>query len=195
MREIQSWGAKAIIIGDVPVDFPPVKPADLGDGFHVVVVNTFSQDEPLDKILAAIHQLPDIRFHITGNPKHARNAYLNKLPSNARFTGWLSDDQYASLLRAADTVMCLTTHDHTMQRGAYEAMAMEKPLITSNWEILRNTFYYGTIHVNDNVAEISKAIARAKREPDKLSMEMKQLRHERLDIFSANLRTLQEFTT
>lgn len=194
-KKVESWGATAMIIGDVPVDFPSVKPATLGPGFHVVVINSFSQDEPLDEILAATKQLPDVQFHITGNPKHARNEYLESLPGNARLTGWLSDDEYAALLRAADTVMCLTTHDHTMQRGAYEAMALDKPLITSNWELLRKTFYYGTIHVGATVQEIVQAVNQAKREHEKLVQEMQQLRHERSDVFATNLQALREILT
>lgn len=194
-REVENWGAKALIIGDVPVDFPEVEPATLGPGFHVVVINTFSQDEPLNEILAATKELPEVQFHVTGNPKHSRIQYLEPLPTNVRLTGWLTDDGYAALLRAADTVMCLTTHDHTMQRGAYEAMALEKPLITSNWELLRKTFYNGTIHVNATGSEIAQAVIQAKRERDKLAQGMQQLRRERLDIFASNLNALQEILT
>ncbi len=194
-REVENWGAKAIIIGDVPVDFPEVEPAALGPGFHVVVINTFSQDEPLNEILAATKELSEVQFHVTGNPKHSRIQYLEPLPANVRLTGWLTDDEYAALLRAADTVMCLTTHDHTMQRGAYEAMALDKPLITSNWELLRKTFYNGTIHVDAAVKDIARAVNQARRERDDLARGMQQLRRERLDIFATNLQALQKIST
>ena len=72
-KQVESWGARAIIIGDVPVEFGTGEPANLGPGFHVVVINTFSQDEPLDEVLLAAKQLPEVRFHITGNPRHSRN--------------------------------------------------------------------------------------------------------------------------
>jgi glycosyltransferase involved in cell wall biosynthesis len=191
-QKVVNWGARAIIIGDVPVEFPLIKPVDFGAGFHVVVINTFSIDEPLDEILAAAKRLPEVHFHITGNPKHARNRWTESLPANARFTGWLSDEEYAGLLVGADTIMCLTTHDHTMQRGAYEAMALGKPLITSNWGLLRETFYYGTIHVNNTVNEIADAVTRAMGEWRDLTTGMQQLRHERLEAFAVNLKTLQE---
>ncbi len=189
---VESWGAKALIIGDVPVDFPPVKPAALPPGFNVVVINTFSQDEPINEILLATKQTPEVNFHITGNPKHSRNQYVERLPTNVRLTGWLSDDDYAGLLRAADAVMCLTTHDHTMQRGAYEAMALEKPLITSNWELLRKTFYNGTIHVNANATEIAKAVNQSTLQRTELGIGMRTLRRERLEIFTKNLNALRE---
>ena len=194
-QKVVSWGARPIIIGDVPVEFPLMKPVELGAGFHVVVINTFSSDEPLDEILAAAKRLPEVHFHITGNPKHARNRWTESLPANVRLTGWLSDEEYAGLLVGADTVMCLTTHDHTMQRGAYEAMALGKPLITSHWGLLRETFYYGTIHVDNTANEIASAVVRAIGERRDLMTGMQRLRRERLDAFAVNLKTLQETLT
>ena len=190
-RQVESWGARAIIISDVPVDFHGVEPAELGTGFHVVVINTYSQDEPLDEILLAAKALPGCQFHVTGNPRHARNSLNQAVSANVRLTGWLTEQSYAALLLAADVIVCLTTHNHTMQRGGYEAMALEKPLITSNWALLRETFSTGTIHVDNSVADIANAITRAMAERRQLAADMAGLRRERLQIFLSNLRTLQ----
>lgn len=189
---VQRWGAQVVVIGDVPVEFPRVQPAQLGNGSHVAVINTFSQDEPLDEVLAAAYSLPQVTFHITGNQKHARHQYKLVPPSNVRFTGWLSEEDYASLLLAADLAMCLTTHDHTMQRGAYEAMALEKPLITSDWELLRRTFCRGTIHVRNTATEIAAAVLRCVSERPLLTAGMRQLRDERLSIFATSLKALEQ---
>ncbi len=190
--EVESWGARAMVIGDVPVEFPEVQPAALGEGPHVAVINTFSQDEPLDDILMAAAALPDVQFHITGSLRHARIAYATSPPPNVRFTEWLSDDDYAALLLAADAVISLTTHDYTMQRGGYEAMALEKPLITSDWGVLRDTFYLGTVHVDNSPEAIAKAVTQVLSERPRLLAEMRQLRRERFDRFADTLRTLQE---
>ena len=190
-QQVENWGAKAVVIGDVPVEFHIEASAKLGPGFHVVVVNTFSQDEPLDEILLAAEKLLDVRFHITGDPRHARMTWSESSPANVRFTGWLPDQEYAALLDAADVVISLTTHDHTMQRGGYEAMALEKPLITSNWPVLRETFSAGTIHVENTAAAIGAAIACVRRDQLRLTTDMGCLRRERLQIFNTNLKTLQ----
>lgn len=190
-QEVEKWGARAMVVGDVPVDFPDIAPFDLGSGSNVVVINTFSQDEPLDEVLLAAKLLPDISFHITGNLKHARAHWSASLPPNARFTGWLSDYDYTALLRGADVVMCLTTHDHTMQRGAYEAMALQKPLITSNWDILRETFNDGTIHVDNSSQEIARAVKRAINNSSSMTEEMRKLGKERLQVFEDSMRELR----
>lgn len=191
-RIVESWGAQAMIIGDVPVSFPLTKEVDLGAGFHVVVINTFSQDEPLDAILAAASALPQVKFHITGNPKHARQTWSAISPPNVRFTGWLSDTEYAALLRSVGAIVCLTTRDHTMQRGAYEAMALEKPLITSNWGLLRDTFYAGTLYVDNTPQDITAAVMASQQRAGELSAAMASLRKERHTIFDRAIQSLLE---
>ena len=114
------------------------------------------------------------------------------MPSNARFTGWLSDEEYAALLGAANMVVTLTTHDHTMQRGGYEAMAAEKPLITSDWPLLRKTFSRGTLHVDNTAEGIAAAIRRASFEQTTLTTEMRQLRRERSAAFGHLIAGVQE---
>jgi glycosyltransferase involved in cell wall biosynthesis len=190
--QVGAWGAKALIIPDVPVQFAAVPPARLGAGVHVAVVNTFSQDEPLEEILAAAARLPDVRFHVTGDPGHARRACPAQLPTNARYTGWLSDEDYAALLFASDAVMCLTTHDHTMQRGAYEAMAAGKPLITSQWQLLRETFDEGTVHVPAVAAQIADAVLWTMKERSSLAEGMLRLRRRRLAAFESHIASLRE---
>jgi hypothetical protein len=79
-----------------------------------------------------------------------------------------------------------------MQRGAYEAMALEKPLITSNWGLLRDTFYSGTIHVSNTCADIESAILRIIGEQQRLINGMRRLRRERNDLFATTLETLRK---
>lgn len=190
--QVEDWGGRAMIIGDVPVTFPDAAPAALGEGRHVVVINTFSQDEPLDELLMAAGALPEVQFHITGSVRHARTSWSVASAPNVRFTEWLSDADYTALLRAADVVVTLTTHDHTMQRGGYEAMALEKPLVTSDWGVLRETFDLGTVHTANTPEAIAAAVTRALSERSQLAMEMGRLRRERSARFKDRLRTLQE---
>lgn len=189
---VEDWGGHTVVIGDVPVEFPDVAPMDLGTGPHVAVINTFSQDEPLDEILLAASLMPNVQFHITGNLKHSRNQWSESSPPNAHFTGWISEESYAALLRSVDVVMCLTTHDHTMQRGAYEAMALKKPLITSDWRLLRDTFHEGTIHVDNTAHTIAAAVERAIANISEMSRAMRHLGQHRHSIFRRNLQLLRE---
>src|SRR5262245_3377634 len=47
-RVVADWGARPVVIGDVPVHFGPGEPPAPDERPRIVVVNTFSVDEPVD---------------------------------------------------------------------------------------------------------------------------------------------------
>ena len=159
-RIVARWGAPAFILADPPATFPHRRPPPPdGADFRVVVVSTASYDEPIDEVLQAAARLPSVRFYITGNyraPEH--RSLVESAPSNVRFTGYLADADYYGLLESAHAVMCLTTEDHTIQSGASEALWLGRPIITSDWPILRAYFHRGTVHVNNSAEDICHAI-------------------------------------
>ena len=63
--------------------------------------------------------------------------------SISSIAGFLSDQQYGSLICNADIVLTLTTQDHTMIRGAWEAIYQATPVIVSDWPILQSSFDKG----------------------------------------------------
>jgi glycosyltransferase involved in cell wall biosynthesis len=189
-RIVASWGARATIIGDVPVHFAEGRAPAPCRAPRVVVVNTFSLDEPVDELLSAARALPEARFFVTGDRRHARAPWLANAPANVTFTGFIPEEDYAGLLRAADVVAVFTTHDHTMQRGAYEAVALGKPLVTSDWGLLRETFSRGTVHVANEGPAIAAGIRLALANAKQLAAEMQILRREREALFSTRLADL-----
>jgi glycosyltransferase involved in cell wall biosynthesis len=191
-KVVRSWGAPVVTIGPLPVIFPPIQAALSRDGVDVLVINTFSDDEPLEVVIEAARKAPNVALHITGDVRRAPRGLQAAAPPNVHFLGWLSEEEYVSHLNAATVVMVLTTRDHTMQRGAYEAMALEKPLITSNWPLLRQTFNKGTIHVENTASAIAAAIEIAIRDHKRLGIEMKELRHENDIEFKVKLNKLLE---
>ena len=176
---VQSWGARVIVIGIVPIVFPPAQATKLGDGINVAVISTFSHDEPIEAIVDAARNVPSVSFYITGDIRRAPQSLQTAATLNVHFTGWLSEERYTSLLKAATAIMVLTTRDHTMQRGAYEAMALEKPLITSDWPLLRQTFSMGTVYVDNTTAGITVGLKAMIREHERLASEMRELHHKR----------------
>ena len=149
---IRGWGGKAMILEDALPDFPPVPDYEVPAGVNVVMINTFADDEPLDEVVGAARLLPDVTFHVTGNKKKQPPAIFAGVPANVIFTGFLPDQQYIGLLKACNAVMALTTRDHTLQGGGFEAVSLGKPLITSDWPLLRFLFQRGSVYV-DNTAE------------------------------------------
>jgi hypothetical protein len=178
---VEGWGANAMIVGDVPPCFAKPRPLQLAPGRNMTFVSTFTEDEPLDTFLGAARQNPDVHFYVTGRLRNAKPEVLKQAPDNVTFTDFLSDSEYAGLLTQSDAVICLTKEDHTMQRGAYEAVYMNKPVITSDFEILRQAFPIGAVHVKNTAAEISRGIAMMKENCEMYAQQVRQLRSKKID--------------
>lgn len=173
---VQHWGCRYHVLGFTPGDYSFGEDFPLSGNFNVAVVAIFSDDEPLETEFEAASQLPNVDFYITGDYKRIRQDRLSNKPKNCHLTGFLSYGQYVSLLRKADVVMDLTTRDHTVLMGGFEAVSLGTPLITSDWPILKDYFSLGTVHVPNTVEGICEGVRRVQSNGDSLRLGMKQLR-------------------
>jgi glycosyltransferase involved in cell wall biosynthesis len=152
------------------LELPPGEPYPVEPGFNVLFVSTFASDEPVSAVMEAAEQLPEVRFYITGDTRKKPDAFLNAAPPNVIFTGFLDPNgRYLGLLRAADVVLVLTTRDHTLQLGGCEAVAVGKPLITSDWPYLRQVFRGGTVFAANTAEGIRDAVVEARARQAELS--------------------------
>jgi glycosyltransferase involved in cell wall biosynthesis len=147
--------------------------------FNVAVISSFAFDEPLQAVFDAASELADVYFYITGDKKNADKKLLIKKSDNVILTGFLEYNTYIDLLQKVDVIMDLTTDNTSIVGGAFEAVALEQPLITSDWIPLRRYFNKGTIYVNNSSDDIREAIKVAMTKKDELSREMHQLKIER----------------
>jgi len=184
---IRSWGAKAEKIQDLALNLNSQGPTRRCPRFHVVFVCTYSVDEPVDEVVKAARLLEDVDFTFTGDPFYAPRGFREGLPPNVHLTGFIPDSDYLALLRNADVVLVLTKEDHTMQRGGYEAMSLEKPLITSDWPLLKEVFSQGTIHVDNTAGTIVSAIGTMRGSAEAWKREMGELKRERKRISAAQV--------
>lgn len=193
-ERINRHGGRAIIIPDIPREPDPGSAMPLPPGFHVMVVNTWASDEPLQAILQAAREVPEVRFHVTGK-RDDRFQALTDVPPNVQFTGFLDHGDYVALMRAADAVMCLTTRDHTMQRGACEALALMRPIITSDTALLREYFAGGTVHVDNTSDAIRRGIREMMGHYDRYVRSIRELRELRRREWRARRSELIRLTT
>lgn len=162
--------------------FPPwIKPGtrEGGSPESLVVISSFSSDEPIEEILEALHEMERIRFFVTGDSKKIINKLGAPQRENIIFTGYLEKEEYFLLLQESDAVMVLTTRPYTLLCGAYEAVAFGKPLITSDLPLLRRHFHQGTIHVDNTATGIGKGIREGFSRLDDLRREILDLREKK----------------
>ncbi len=176
---LRSWGARCDIVTDVPVQFPAPKLVKLPAGSKIAVVCTFTFDEPVATIFDAAVLVPEVSFHFTGNWKRLAPEVLARKPSNVQLMGFLPDAEYAGLLTQCTAVMSLTTLDHTMQRGAYEAAYLARPIVTSNFELLRRSFPKATVFVDGTAESIANGVRVMCAEPDRYAREAIELNQDK----------------
>lgn len=188
---VRQWGATTYIIPDIPADFPAGNAFPVAGAFNVAVINTFSPDEPLAELLQAAATLPDVAFYITGDPIRAKASYLSERPPNVHFTGFLPDAAYIGLLRSVQGVVVLTTDNHTMQRGACEALWLGQPMVISDWPILRRYFHKGAVYTDNTSESIQEGILRLRIGLPRLKAEIGRLQQERRATWAADYNVLQ----
>jgi glycosyltransferase involved in cell wall biosynthesis len=177
-KVVQGWGAHTLVMSDPFLPLPEGEPYSIKSGFNVAFVSTFAPDEPLDAVLDAAAQLPEVHFYITGDVKRKPESFFDNLPDNVVCTGFLPDAQYIGLLRAIDAIMALTTRDYTLQLGGCEAVSLGKPLITSNWPYLQEVFAKGAIYVDNSAKGIREGILAMQQNHESLEKEIVAFRQE-----------------
>jgi glycosyltransferase involved in cell wall biosynthesis len=191
---VRRWGAEAYVLADIPAVFLPGTPFPVTGAFNVAVINSFSPDEPVGELLSAAAALPDVAFYITGDPIRAKESYLTQHSPNVHFTGFLPDEAYIGLLRTVQAVVVLTTDNHTMQRGACEALWLGQPILISDWPLLRSYFHKGAVYVANTRDGITEGLRYLRTVLPRLKAEMAQLQQERRATWEADYRALLQFT-
>ncbi|MDQ1257098.1 MAG: hypothetical protein QG656_1699 [Candidatus Hydrogenedentes bacterium] len=178
-NRVDAMGAAGVVVPDIPFDWPNTSyPVDKNK-FSIAFICSFDIDEPILEAFEAARRMPDVQFYVTGNAKKAAPEIHANRPENVTFTGFLSNDDYAGLVRSVSAVLVLTTLDFTMQRGGSEAISAGKPLITTNFQMLKDVFYKGTVHVNNSPESIIDAVRTIQRDRARFEREMDEMRAER----------------
>ena len=128
---------------------------------NILMISSFDPDEPMENVFQAMRNLEDNRIvlYVSGNSNKLNKTIRLQKPDNVVFTGFLPEYEFVNILFSVDAVMALTTIDHCMLCGCYEAIAAEKPLITSDKEELTE-YFSDMIYVDNTPHGIADGIKR-----------------------------------
>lgn len=176
---IEKQGGRPIVLPDrVPQIFDVALTSLTEDKFNVVLIATYAADEPITQVIDAASALENITLYVTGNNKRLDKAYINSLPSNIIFTGFLSDENYWAYLKSADVIIDLSLKDNCLVCGAYEAVAVATPLILSNNKASVEYFNKGTLFTDNTTDDICSILLLAKERRAQLKGEMEGFGYE-----------------
>jgi glycosyltransferase involved in cell wall biosynthesis len=186
-KKIKEKKINIIIVRDLPIIESVLPHSKSIDESKILVVCSFqSNDEPIIEILVAASKFPSINFYITGDYSKISNTIKHSIPPNVHFTGFLSREKYISHMQTSCIIIALTTRNFTMQRGAYEAIYLGKPVITSNFPLLIESFCKGAIHVRPDAKGIQNGINMALEKVEELTDQAIELKIEKIKIWENN---------
>jgi hypothetical protein len=154
-------GQSFVLVDPIPDIHAPPGPVNGGAQKFVVAISSWAADEPMEELIAAGGLLPNgVQMSITGRPKLSEEARRN-LPSNVRLTHYLSEEAYLALLRDANVVVDLTTRENCLVCGAYEALALARPLVVSDTAALRELLKDGALYTPNVRGDIAATAMQA----------------------------------
>ena len=138
--EVQRWGIRTLVVPDDVPDGKGIDPASRSAQPLVVVAGSLDSNEPIELVVEAARLLPDIEFRCPGDLARLSPKLRASSPQNVDFTGWLSYPRFLAELVAADVVAAFSTDPEIMNRAAFEAVGVGKPLVLSDLPRLRGRF-------------------------------------------------------
>jgi len=172
---VQGWGVRGLLVpDDVPdaEEAEPVSGGVPGDPAApcrtslparptVLVAGSLDGNEPVAETVAAAAALPEVQFRFTGDPRNVPRALREEAPPNVVFTGFLPYPRFLGEMMAAQVVAVFSTDPHIMNRAAFEAVGLGRPLVLSDLPGLRARFAAGAIFAPNRPEAMAQAIARA----------------------------------
>jgi glycosyltransferase involved in cell wall biosynthesis len=173
---VQAAGGTAFVLPDKLPDLVPRAVIHPDSTRMVVFVCTYAPDEPFREMIEAARLLdPTVTLFVTGDNRQVHGL---RAPDNVYLTGYVSERDYVALLQMADVVVDLTSIDDCLVCGAYEAVALGKPLVTSDTAALREYFNRGTVYTRHDSRSLAAAIGDALHNSERLAADMRELRVE-----------------
>jgi glycosyltransferase involved in cell wall biosynthesis len=154
---VTSWDGRADIVHEAPPAYRAAPARPLSGRPRILYIGRFAGDEPTAEVIEAARLVPEADVLVTGDVRKCPAQLLRSAPKNVIFTGFLNERDYDRALEQADAILVLTRHPLAVNRGAYEAVYFERPLIISDLPAMTPLFPYAVPVVND-AAGIARGI-------------------------------------
>ena len=175
---VRDWGAAALLLPD---DLPSASDAErrvpAPTRPTVLVAGSLDGNEPVQESLSMAARLPQVEFRVTGDPRQLPSALVDSAPANVVFTGFVPYGQFLGEMLAADVVAVFSTDPHIMNRAAFEAVGLGRPLVLSDLEGLRGRFGAGAAFAANRPDTMATVVAQALSSKSSMETRSRELAH------------------
>lgn len=173
---VETNGGRAFVLPDRLTDeIPKVKLFPVKGKVNIAFICTYSVDEPYQEVIQAAKILSsDVMIYITG--KYKGKVTESQVPENVKLLGFISEEDYWALLSSVDYIMDLTLREGCLVCGAYEGVALSKPLILSDTQTLRSYFSKGCVYVKPTAKSIAAGVQDIIKDHNVLGSDIKELK-------------------
>ncbi len=143
-----------VITGESPESFNTLKKINASDREHIFIVAAWAWDEPIEAYIELARKMPELDFYISGRPKKEFDQALSAKPENFHCTGFVSDQEFYSIMQGAKCVVAVTTSPATLICAGYESLVLGKPFVTGDSDALKAFFGAAAANSNGSVDDI-----------------------------------------
>ncbi len=158
----------------------------------VLVINTFSSDEPFDVVYEAAAQTPEVQYYVTGDDRKVADRVKEELPSNVRLTGYMPDERYYGMLREVDAAMALSTRENVLTCASQEAIAAGKAFVTTDCAMAREYLQQAAVLVENRPESVAGGVQKALEERSEREEQMEKRRQELKGNWQIHLKTVKQ---
>jgi glycosyltransferase involved in cell wall biosynthesis len=166
---VSAWGARALLLPDDLPDASEASPQPRAAGPSVLVAGSFDANEPVEVAIEAARRLPEVEFRFTGHPSLLPPRVRSAAPENVVLTGYLPYPIFLGELQAADVVGVFSTDPQIMNRSAFEAVGLGRPLVLSDLAGLRSRFGTAALFCPNDPDAIAQTVTRALQSQEELA--------------------------
>jgi glycosyltransferase involved in cell wall biosynthesis len=157
-RHVEALGGHSLVCEDPLPDIGKYAVVTSEESRDVFVICSFDIDEPYADVFraASILRQEGYVFWVSGD--FTRAAISPSDFPHVNFIGYVPEPEFYRRLAGSQVVVDLTVQENCLVCGAYEAMMLEKPLVTSRTLALQRYFTGGTVFVDHQPLAIASGV-------------------------------------
>lgn len=153
---IKEFGGNPIYLKAIPKNFNHLALMAAPENTTIIVICSFTGDEPIHLLIEAMELCEDINFKVTGNYNKV-GLRQDNLPENIELLGFLDYGDYIDTIAASTAIMTVSTRDKIMQAAVHEALSVRVPVIANKSTTLEDALGDAGVFANVEPKSIASA--------------------------------------